>query len=353
MADEPNADSGAAASPSLEDTMLKAFDAIEAREAGDGGADAGDDEQDTGDEAGDTAAEGADTNTATDEDADTTDQGSEQGNETAKPLDAPASWSAADKEKFAALPREAQEIVARRESEREQFLTQKSQEIAEVKREYEAVDRLIGPRKQAWAMAGHTSESALTHLLALSDFATKDKAGFVRWFSQQHGLDLADLAAGGHSAPDPKLTALEQRVQSFEQLEQQRQQQAQEQARESVRSAIAEFAGDTKAHPHFKDVEGDIADLLPGVRRTNPGASHKECLQIAYDKAVRVNPTTWAKVQADEQRMKALEAANAAKKAKAAAGANVRTSGSASDGKRSMTMDETMSDAYDRAQSRA
>lgn len=38
------------------------------------------------------------------------------------PIEPPASWKTEDKEKFAALPREAQEIVARRETERDSYL---------------------------------------------------------------------------------------------------------------------------------------------------------------------------------------------------------------------------------------
>ena len=44
------------------------------------------------------------------------------------PIDAPVSWDAEAKELFKGLPREAQEIVAKRESERERFVQQKSQE---------------------------------------------------------------------------------------------------------------------------------------------------------------------------------------------------------------------------------
>mgnify|MGYP001556217125 CR=1 FL=1 len=44
------------------------------------------------------------------------------------PIDAPVSWDAEAKAKFAELPRELQETVAKRETERERFVQQKSQE---------------------------------------------------------------------------------------------------------------------------------------------------------------------------------------------------------------------------------
>lgn len=51
------------------------------------------------------------------------------------PIDAPVSWDAEAREKFAELPRDVQEYVAKRESERERFVQQKSQEATRAQRE--------------------------------------------------------------------------------------------------------------------------------------------------------------------------------------------------------------------------
>jgi hypothetical protein len=53
------------------------------------------------------------------------------------PIEAPVSWDAEAKAVFATLPREAQEIVQKREAERERFVQQKSQEAARAKTEVE------------------------------------------------------------------------------------------------------------------------------------------------------------------------------------------------------------------------
>jgi hypothetical protein len=45
------------------------------------------------------------------------------------PIDAPVSWTAEDKAKFADLPRELQETVQKREAEREKFVQSKAQEV--------------------------------------------------------------------------------------------------------------------------------------------------------------------------------------------------------------------------------
>ena len=53
------------------------------------------------------------------------------------PIEAPVSWDAEAKAVFAGLPREAQEIVTKREAERERFVQSKSQEAARAKQEIE------------------------------------------------------------------------------------------------------------------------------------------------------------------------------------------------------------------------
>jgi hypothetical protein len=53
------------------------------------------------------------------------------------PIEAPVSWDAEAKAKFAELPRDVQEYVAKREGERERFVQQKSQEAAKARQEVE------------------------------------------------------------------------------------------------------------------------------------------------------------------------------------------------------------------------
>jgi hypothetical protein len=53
------------------------------------------------------------------------------------PIDAPVSWTAEEKERFAGLPRETQEYIAKRETERERFVQSKAQEAARAKQETE------------------------------------------------------------------------------------------------------------------------------------------------------------------------------------------------------------------------
>ncbi len=61
--------------------------------------------------------------------------------EAAEPIAAPVSWAKDAKEIFATLPREAQEAIAKRETERERFIQQKGQEAAATRRTVETEAR--------------------------------------------------------------------------------------------------------------------------------------------------------------------------------------------------------------------
>lgn len=58
-----------------------------------------------------------------------------------EPIAAPASWAKDAKDMFATLPRETQEVIARREEERERFVRAKSQEVVSTKHKIESEAR--------------------------------------------------------------------------------------------------------------------------------------------------------------------------------------------------------------------
>ena len=101
---------------------------------------------------------------------------------------APARWSDAEKAALAELPPEVQATVNRREHDRERAFTHRTQELAARHPTSAALEEHIGPRRQAWAAEGWSEPQAIGHLLALSDFAATDPAGFIEWFQGTRGL---------------------------------------------------------------------------------------------------------------------------------------------------------------------
>jgi hypothetical protein len=102
-------------------------------------------------------------------------------------------------------------------------------------------------------------------------------------------------------------------------LETERQQERQgQQAREaaSLNSEIADFS---KGKEHFETVREDMAALLQTGRATT--------LQDAYDKAVRINPVTFAAEQAKQLAMQNADKAKKAADAKRSASVNITSRG--------------------------
>lgn len=271
----------------------------------------------------DTTVEGAEGGDAADDkdsaDGDT-DVADEPGADEPQPLDPPARWSAEDKEAFGALPREAQEIVLKRERDRDAEFTRKSQEFAEKDRRWERVEAVLGPRRQAFAMEGMSDDQALGQLFALSDFASRDPAGFVKWFAGQRQIDLASLHQQADGNTDPAYQALYQQIQALTTHVSNQDQARRQQAQAEVQAQIDAFKADP-SHPHFEAVQEHMGALMGSGKATS--------LQDAYDQAVWANPDTRAvlmQAQEKAQREKAeKERRERAEKAKKAAAVNVKS----------------------------
>lgn len=262
-----------------------------------------------------------------------------------QPLEAPARWSAEDKERFAELPREAQEIVLKREADVNKHLTQKTQELAQTSKTYSQLEEILAPRREAFRMDGMNDAQAVEQLFTISDFASRDPAAFIRWFAQQRGIDLGTR---NEEPADQPADALSQKVQQLE-MYIARQEQARQQAeQQTYASQVEQFAAQMDesgqpAYPHFDAVRTHMAALV------RSGAA--STLADAYDQAVYANPETRkavleAQSKADEAKRDAERKAKAAKAAKAA-GTQVRTpNGQFAPAARSM--DDTLSAVYDR-----
>lgn len=132
-------------------------------------------------------------------------------------IDPPASWSAEDKQAFSQLPPALQQTVARRESQREAALTQRSQEAAEAKRAFEGerqaavaqrVEYLQGLQKMLtlaapdaaalenidWMAVQAQSPAEYTRLQALRD-NMRSRLGAIEQHYQQQQQQLSALQA--------------------------------------------------------------------------------------------------------------------------------------------------------------
>jgi hypothetical protein len=200
-------------------------------------------------------------------------------------IEAPSSWSDADKAHWNTLSREAQDAITRRERDVEKALQEQAAERSRI----DPINQTIEPYRDKWAVNGVKPEQAIGQLLAAQDALTRNFDAALPELIRAFGRDplqTAQAILGQSQAPgnvqasavdfrDPRLDAV---------LEELQQAKVQE-----VSARISAFASDP-AHVHFEDVRQDMGKLI----QIDPTMALKD----AYDRAVWSNPKTREKMLA-------------------------------------------------------
>ena len=253
------------------------------------------------------------------------------------PLTAPTAWPVREQQFFKNLPPPLQHAYMDRARHLLADYTKKTQEIATVRQQYKEVDSIIGPRVQQWALGGMSAPQALSQLIALSDYASEKPEEFIKYFANMRGIDLGQAFGQAPNNPDdefvdPQVRALRNELGKVQQhlnqstQQQKRREEQQKQQDHAARvaqtsRALDQFASQTDAngkpmYPYFSEVQGDIGLIIQ--------AGRAETIADAYHMAVRMNPTTHAKMQA---RARSIENAKALKRAEAAKRASSSVTG--------------------------
>jgi hypothetical protein len=269
-----------------------------------------------------------------------------------QPIEPPARWTAEEKAKFAAWPRDVQEAVAERNKAIEADYTRKTQEAAEIRRTAEPLLNAIKPFENYLSQLGPVTGQQPPQLIAgllgmeyrLRTGSLQEKVTALASIAGQYGIDLAALARGEIREPDPAISNMRQELSDLRQWRQQFEQQTQLQQAEQTSLHIESFtnakdeAGRPR-YPHFERVRGVMAQaLMNGEARTLEEAYLKavEPIQAAIAEELKVRQT-----QADTQRKEAL--------AKAEKAAPVRSSGSQPGGSaKGKGLDSILDDAMTR-----
>lgn len=229
-----------------------------------------------------------------------------------------------DPQVFASLPAETQVQLARTM----EGVHASQQRFARL----EPIEQLINPRLEAWAMNGTSPAQALGQLLALSDFAGRDVAGFIKYIAQNNGVDLEQLVLDAEPV-DPQYAALRKEIDDLKNSRTAEQQQQQQAAHTSVVSSVAAFAAEAgqdgkPLRPYFAELGSDVLPFISAVKAQNPSWPHNQILQEAYDRACWGTPSVRSKMQAAADAARDAESlrAGAAKVDQArTAGASVRS----------------------------
>ena len=228
------------------------------------------------------------------------------------PLEAPKNWSEDVRSKFKDLPRDAQEYMLKRDKEMTADYTRKTQEVAEQRKSFESLDKVIAPMRQQIAASGVGEAEYISRLLN-ADMALRNNPKMaIKQLAQGYGIDLSSIEETvDWNDSDPQIAQLKQQNQAIlAELNQFKQQNLQS-ARQQTEAQINGFANtkDDKGnlkYPHFDKLRVKMGNLID--------AGEAKGLEDAYAKAVRLDDELY-KESLDAQRKSAKAEEDARRKA--------------------------------------
>lgn len=241
----------------------------------------------------------------------------------------PPGWSIAAKAAFAALPKDVQEAVTRREQEVDQGFAKLA--------EYKGIDKAIEPFIPALTMRGVSPAQAIKQLFDAQAVLDRDPVNGIAWLARSYGVDLRQFAQGqqangqqaGHQ-PNPLAQYLQPLVQEINALKGHfttQQQQAVEHQRSQAVSEIQAFAADPK-HTYFENLKDDMAVRIQSGMAKDLGEAYDQACWSHPDIRQRLISEQQQAAQGEAQRKAAEVAANARRAGGSITGAPVAGSSS-------------------------
>jgi hypothetical protein len=244
-------------------------------------------------------------------------------------IDAPISWTAEQKAKWASLPPDTQAYIAQRDKESHEAISRAGQQIKAL----EPIRNVIEQYGHTFQKNGLQPHDGIARMMAVNEMLETNPRAAIAEIAKAYGVNLQGSTDEQNASPDnPRIAELEARLARQEshltaQMQQRQEAEANELARE-----IADFAKDK---PHFESVRKVMAGLMQS------GAS--ETMKDAYEKAIYADPTIRQSLQVEAQTAaeakRKAEEAERVSKAKKAAGVNVKSSPGQSNAAKSMDDD--------------
>lgn len=243
-------------------------------------------------------------------------QTAETTQEQAKPaIDAPVSWTAEQKAKWASLPPDTQAYIAQRDKESFEAISRAGNQI----KAFEPIGKVIEQFTHVFQKNGLQPHEGIARMMAVNEMLEANPETAIREIAKAYGVNLSGETAPNASPENARVADLEAKLAKVEShLTAQQRQQLQAENNALARE-IADFAKDK---PHFESVRKVMAGLM------SSGAA--ETMQDAYDKAIHADPTIRQSLQVEEQKAaeekRKAEEAKRVSAAKKAAGVNVKSS---------------------------
>jgi hypothetical protein len=240
-------------------------------------------------------------------------------------IEAPVSWSAEMKAKFATLPPDVQAYAVQRDGEAHKRISELGTQV----KAYEPIRAVIEQHGETFRRNGLQPHEGLARMMAVNDMLERDAPAAIKQIAEAYGVDLSNGAADTQGNENAEVRSLKAEIQTLKRQVGEtvskvtaRERSEFEREQTELASTIEKFSKDK---PHFEAVRKAMAGLMQS------GAA--ETLDDAYDMAIHANKSIRETIGADkrkaDQEKQAEEAKKKADAAKKAASLNVRgTNGS-------------------------
>jgi hypothetical protein len=217
------------------------------------------------------------------------------------PLHPPQHWPEADKTRFAEMPHDAQEWALERDKSMTADYTRKTQEAADMRQQYQPMDKVLEPMRPSLQQAGISDSQYVARLVEADRQLQTNPKEAIKWLADRAGIDLANLEPGAGEYTDPQIAALQNQVTKLTNH-------LSTQERRTVDARIHGLSGQIEAfskkadsdgnlqYPHFEAVRQSMGSLIQSGQA-------KE-LEDAYEKAIRLDDDLF-KQTLDAERKKA------------------------------------------------
>ena len=267
---------------------------------------------------------------------------------------APSTWRAAAKDKWATIDPVIQDEIIKRESDGHQGFQKGVEQYRNAADYAQRIDNIIEPYTQYMDQIGVSSEQMVGVLFntlhRLTTGTPHMKAQLLMQIANEYGADMSQytgasstqvaptgaIEAGAIEAGAPqensRISAIEQQLRSSQQQQQQMEQQNQMVEQQNVEQSIESFRNELTPDGQVKNVFFDnVRELMADLVETSFRQNKTLALSDAYDQAIRINPETRAILEARnvEQALAKQneEAALRAKSAQRAGQSNMPSSG--------------------------
>lgn len=109
----------------------------------------------------------------------------------------PSSWKKDYADKWNALPDDMANFLADLEDNRQREFMSGVEKYRTLNQYAEGIQQVLQPYEEMLKYQYGSVNNGLGYLMQLSDAASRDPAGFIKWFAQQRGIDLGGLTQAG------------------------------------------------------------------------------------------------------------------------------------------------------------